>query len=441
MTREINRLAVAFGAAFLAVALASGYWGVVRADELTARADNPRRVLAERRTGRGAILDRNGAVLADAAGQPGDYTRHYAYPNLAPVIGYISPLFGAAGIEAALDPVLHGDAGLSQAEIYWRTSVLGTPPPGRDVRLTIDLAVQRAADEALGTATGAVVVINAQTGEILAMASHPTYDANSLEDLWPNLVSDAGAPLLNRATLALYQPGGALWPVVLAEAFAASQLDATASYPAESPELQIDDHPLVCREAPSGASVSLAEAMAKGCPGPIAMAGRALSGSHLVNLFSAFRLYTPPSIVIPTTADTAIAVQPDAALTALGQGDLRVTPLHVALAMAALTGGGQLPAPQLVQATQDAAGAWHNLPTTESARLAIGAPAAEAAKALLAGGYTATAITNAGGKTLAWYSVFAPAVDTEFVVTVLLENGDTAAAKRIGDEVLQQATP
>src|SRR5215218_7875904 len=108
MTSQLNRLALAFGAAFLAVALASGYWGIVRAAELTARGDNPRRVLAERRTGRGLILDRNDQVLADNTGLPGEYTRRYDYPNLAPVIGYISPAFGAAGIEAALDDVLHG---------------------------------------------------------------------------------------------------------------------------------------------------------------------------------------------------------------------------------------------------------------------------------------------------------------------------------------------
>ncbi|MEP7359595.1 MAG: hypothetical protein ABI847_20250, partial [Anaerolineales bacterium] len=92
MTKQINRLELIFGAAFLAVALAAGYWGLVRADELTARGDNPRRILAERRTGRGTILDRNDAVLADVVGPAGEYTRRYDYPQLAPVIGYVSPL-------------------------------------------------------------------------------------------------------------------------------------------------------------------------------------------------------------------------------------------------------------------------------------------------------------------------------------------------------------
>ncbi len=436
MTAQLNRLALAFGAAFLAVALAVGYWGVVRADELTARGDNPRRVLAERRTGRGLIFDRNDAVLADNSGLPGEYTRRYDYPDLAPVIGYISPLFGAAGIEAALDDVLHGDAGLSPVEVYWRTHVLGLPPPGRGVRLTIDLAVQRAADKALGPTTGAVVVINAMTGEILAMASHPTYDANQLEALWPELVSDAGAPLLNRATLALYQPGGALWTVVLAAAVTESKFDTSKTYSADVPPLKIDGQILTCRLAPPAVNVTLAQALAHGCPSPIATVTQLLSSARLLELFNDFGLYTPPAIVIPTTADTAAAFNPDVTLAALGQGDLRVTPLHMALAMAALTGGGRLPAPQLVLATQDAAGEWHNLAAAEGPRQAIEEPAADGVKELLAGSYEASAITSTAGKRLAWYTGYSPAVGTEYVVTVLLESGETAAARRIGEGVL-----
>jgi peptidoglycan glycosyltransferase len=378
--------------------------------------------------------------LASNSGSPGDYSRLYNYPDLAPVIGYISPLFGAAGIEATLDDVLHGDAGLSPSEVYWRTSILGLPPPGRGVRLTIDLDVQRAADEALGPATGAVVAINAKTGEILAMASHPTYDANQLDRLWPDLVSDAGAPLLNRATLALYQPGSALWPIVLAGAFSDVNPDPLKTYPGESPPVKIDGQLLTCRKAPPSANVTLAQALSYGCPSPIAAVGAQQGGAKLVDLFSAFRLYSPPAIVIPTTADTAISVNPVVTLAAVGQGSLRVTPLHIALAMSALTSSGRLPAPQLVLATQDPAGEWHNLPPTESSRQAVAAPAAEAVKAMLAKGYEASALTSTAGKTLAWYTGFAPAVDTEYVVTVLLESGNTAEARRIGDEVLGSAT-
>ena len=77
MSSQLNWLSVVFVAAFLLVAVASGYWGVVRVDDLTARGDNPRRILLERRVPRGQILDRNGAVLAESVGAPGALTLGY----------------------------------------------------------------------------------------------------------------------------------------------------------------------------------------------------------------------------------------------------------------------------------------------------------------------------------------------------------------------------
>jgi peptidoglycan glycosyltransferase len=231
--------------------------------------------------------------------------------------------------------------------------------------------------------------------------------------------------------------------VVIAGSFADANLDPEKSYPADGPKIKIDDQVLGCRLAPPSANVTLKEALAYGCPGPVAAVAQQFSGSRLLDLFSRFRLYTPPAIIIPTTADTAVAVNPDVTLAALGQGDLRVTPLHMALAMAAVTGGGRLPAPQLVLATEDAAGEWHNVPAAESSQQAVEGSAADAAKAILAGGYEASAITSSSGKRLAWYSGFAPEVGTEYVVTVQLESGDTAEARRIGEEVLArtQGTP
>src|SRR5687768_1314368 len=111
MSRQLNRLSLVFGLAFALVIAATGYWGLVQAGTLTARGDNPRRILLERRIPRGAILDRNGLVLAETTGPPGEYVRHYPYPALSSLLGYISPLYGTAGVEAAFDPILHGDAG------------------------------------------------------------------------------------------------------------------------------------------------------------------------------------------------------------------------------------------------------------------------------------------------------------------------------------------
>ena len=181
MYHQLRRLALAFAAAFALMAAVAGFWSIAQGGSLLNRADNPRRLLSERRAGRGTIVDRRGAPLAESVGTPGDFYRHYPYPDLAPVLGYVSPFYGTAGVEAAADATLHGDATSSAAAWDWQTAILGAPAVGRNVRLSIDLRLQTVADQTLGTQAGAIVLLDAATGEILALASHPTYDPCILE--------------------------------------------------------------------------------------------------------------------------------------------------------------------------------------------------------------------------------------------------------------------
>ncbi len=198
-------------------ALAAGWWAVWRAEDLLARTDNPRRTIADRYVPRGRLLDRNGAPITITQGQAGNYSRAYLVPELSPVTGYTHPVYGQAGLEESLDAYLRGLQGIPRLEIEWERLLYGQPPPGLDVHLSLDIALQRIADSALGEETGAAVLLNAQTGEILAMASHPWYDANLLDDLGSALGSDESAPLLNRATQGLYDPKAIFTPFALAK--------------------------------------------------------------------------------------------------------------------------------------------------------------------------------------------------------------------------------
>jgi penicillin-binding protein A len=440
MTRSLNRLTLLLGAGFLAVALAAGFWQVLRAGDLLQRGDNPRRALLERRVPRGQILDRNGLVLADSAGAPGAWVRHYPYPNLAPVLGYVSPLVGSAGIEAALDPVLHGDAGLDPFTIYWRTSVLGTPPPGRGVRLTIDLAVQQVSDTALGAHTGAVLLLDAQTGDIVALASHPTFDANDLDGHWSDVVGNPASPLLNRATLALYQPGGALAPVIIAGAFQNGLARDAGAFAADSPAVTLNGQPLACRVTQPTGPIPLQDALTLGCPGPLAALGSQLGAARLAQVFNQFQLFQAPALSLPTIAPSLVPAGAitDTALASLGQGSLTVSPLQMALVAAAIARHGQMPAPRLILQTQSPSGGWVSAALSPTVPILAG-PDADAVIALMPNGLQATAITNSGGQSLAWYLGFAPSDEPKYVVVVLLEAGDPRAAKDIGDAVLQAA--
>jgi len=207
-----------------AAALVNGWWSYQRGPDLLTRTDNPRRAIADRSVPRGALLDRHNTPLVETTGQNGDFARTTLAPNLGPVLGYNHPVYGQAGLEASLDPTLRGIQGQDALTIWWHHLLYGQPPPGLDVRLTLDIELQKTADDLLADHTGALVLMNAETGEIMVMASHPTYDPNLLDDIWGRLIQDARAPLLNRAIQGRY-PTGDLGLILFPDGAPASWLD------------------------------------------------------------------------------------------------------------------------------------------------------------------------------------------------------------------------
>ncbi|HIE25537.1 MAG TPA: hypothetical protein EYP74_05985 [Anaerolineales bacterium] len=223
----------------LSSALINGWWAIVRGPDLLTRSDNPRRALADLHVRRGTILDRNNnpiniscipyretrkvsegfsesdnfeeqsdfpqsEICIKSFGsntEDGVFTRQYLYPNLSPVVGYTHFLYGQAGVESALDDYLRGLAGNPASLIWWNHLLYGQPPPGLDVRLSLDISLQEKVDQRLSKHKGAVVLVNAQSGEILVMSSHPTFDANLLDE---SILKDKNSPLLNRATQGVY---------------------------------------------------------------------------------------------------------------------------------------------------------------------------------------------------------------------------------------------
>jgi cell division protein FtsW (lipid II flippase) len=202
------------GLGLFAASLVNGWWAVVRSPVLLTRTDNARRSIADRFVMRGSLLDQHNTPITVTQGETGSYQRTYLYPDLAPITGYTHPSFGQAGLEASLDNYLRGIQGNPASLIWWNQLLYGTPPPGLDVRLTINLELQTLADELLGEQAGAVVLLNAENGEILAMASHPTYDPNRLDEIGETVAGSPSAPLLNRAAQGQYPPGDVLSPIL-----------------------------------------------------------------------------------------------------------------------------------------------------------------------------------------------------------------------------------
>ena len=170
-------------------------------------------------------------------------TRHYPHGELlAHVVGYIGRIdardlarldrdqyratshVGKTGIERHYEDRLHGSAGLERVETNAQGRVLRVlervdPVPGEDLRLTLDLELQKAAVEALGDRAGAVVVLDVPTGEVLALVSHPGFDPNlfvhgiSQAD-YNRLLTDRQRPLFNRFLSGGYEPGSTVKPMI-----------------------------------------------------------------------------------------------------------------------------------------------------------------------------------------------------------------------------------
>ena len=433
------------------LAATCGYWAVVRADDLRARDDNPRRVLYEQHILRGRILDRDSTVLADIdVADDGTVTRHYPNPEAAPAVGYASLRYGTGGIEATFDAELRGEAGRSDWQAAWE-ELLHRPPLGRDVQLTLDAALQIQAQQALEDRAGAVVLLDATSGEILALASSPTFDPEYLDEEWELLSKDPAAPLLNRATQGLYQPGAALQTVVVAEALSQGLANLTDPTSNATATLTVNGTLMGCSETITG-PYTLAEAYAAACPAPLADLGERLGADGIADAIDRWALTTtPPPLEIPTEANdwTAATLSTTATLRAeaIGQGQLTVSPLHTALVAGTLANEGRMPAPRLVLRVQDAEGNWQEHPSAGEPR-AVLTPGG--ARTLLATwrhfgagvvGHWGVAVAGEGQPPHVWFLGVAPADKPRYAIAVLLEHpANPESVINVGAALLQAAS-
>jgi cell division protein FtsW (lipid II flippase) len=339
-------------------AVAAGWWGFVRGPDLLTRTDNPRRTIADRFVKRGSILDRQNRPLAESTGQPGDYLRQYPYPLLGPIVGYTHPVYGQSGLEASLDPYLRGLKGTPGLTLWWEHLLYGQPPPGLDVRVSIDQDLQTKADELLAGTRGAIVLLNAESGEILAMASSPSFDANTLDSTWESLVNDPSSPLFDRAGMGLYPPGNILGAFLLA----VSNENTSGQFAGSTrPD---------CALTPDGSTWGTM--VIAGCTEPIKKLVQDLGEQDLITLLDELGLFNAPIFPIETLSSTRPGTLSDAASYITGLNDpsaeapLRISPLQMALAAATLSNGGVRPAPQLVVAVNTPQSGWVMLPETSA---------------------------------------------------------------------------
>ncbi len=428
-----------------AAGLVAGWWGIWRGPDLLERTDNARRGIADLYVKRGTLLDQHNVPLAESSGIPGQFTRQYIYPDLSPVLGYTHPAYGQSSMEASLDPYLRGLQGNPGLEIWWEHLLYGQPPAGLDVRLSLDLRPQQIADALLDGQAGAVVLLNAGSGEVLTMASSPTFDANLLDTNWQTLLQDPAAPLLNRAALGLYPTGAALGPLLLAGRIEQGILPTSV----HSLSVTLDGQTLTCARTP--ASHNWGALVAAGCPGTSVALGELLGSQALLELYAQLGLYTAPSLRIETASSNRPQTVEDAARYALGLPDpttgqsLLVSPLQMVRAAAALSNGGQRVGLRLALAVDTPQAGWVLLPPLEDPAAVFLQSTTNSTSQLLADDvlpiWQSLSVIAEGPSAYTWYlgGTLPDWPGVSLSVVVLLEQANPALAEQIGQAVLQAA--
>lgn len=461
---------VAAGCLLLCLALLVNvtYVQAFQADELNQREGNRRVLIDEYSRERGPILvGEPPTEIAFSTPVDGEFgfLRQYPEPELyAHATGFYSFIFGRSAIERAQNTILSG----SDDRWFFRRlvdMVTGERPRGGAVKLTLNPAAQEAAYAALGDNKGAAVAIEPATGAILAMVSKPSWDPNPLasheipvqQEAWQELRDDEDVPDRNRA-IAQTLPPGSVFKVVTAAAALENGFEPSTVVPgpAEYDLPQSTAGLPNYNGQPCGPNdeTTITNALRISCNTAFAWLGNELGDDLLREQAERFGFNTAPLTnddlnaarsVFPPDLDA-----PSTAQSAIGQRDVRATPLQIAMVSAAVANRGVLMNPYLVDELRgpDLVSVLEvtnpqelsRAVSTETARqltdmmvdvVENGTGQSARIPGVRVGGKTGTAQSAPDRPPYAWFTSFAPADDPQVAVAVVIEEAPNVGRDEI----------
>ncbi len=314
----------------------------------------PKRIIAA------SVLGYVGEISEEALAKPGSHYRP-------------GDVVGKSGIERSYDSILEGRDGMRRVVVNSRGQEMGSMTtinalPGNDLRLTLDLDLQMAAEAALGGKPGAVVALDPATGEVLAMASQPSFDPNDFarhidSQTWQQLTSDPDKPLMNKAIQAQLAPGSVFKIFTGAAALETGTIapSFTVSCPGLVTIYGHTYHDWVWAKHKGHGSMDLHRAIVNSCDVYFYTLGKMLGIDKIAFFAKRMGLGARTGIDLPGE-DTGLVPSPEWARrvfhrqwwagetisVAIGQGAVAVTPLQVAYAISGVVSGGTLRRPHLV---------------------------------------------------------------------------------------------
>jgi penicillin-binding protein 2 len=371
---------------------------------------------------------------------------------------YLPEMFGASGIELAYNAQLTGQLGEQSIQVdargYKHSVWMGRPSVvGRDITLTLEVGVQHEVERMLRNRRGAGVVVDVRNGEILAMASSPTFDLNAFvpnirAGIWEELNTDKQLPLFNRAIQGRYAPGSTFKPVTALAALHSPNFNVTETHVCNG-VFSLGTMRLRCWNSYGHGEIGFLKAIEQSCNSYFCTIAQEIGYPAIYEQAKGLGLGRATGIDLPAENRGLLPTESwkeknmgdrwrvgDTCQIGIGQGLLLTTPLQMAMLTAAVANGGKVYRPYLV--------AREGLPqvvmtnvwkagTVEQVRQGMrevvmhGTGRRLALSGVNVAGKTGTAEIDVGGvrRKNTWTTAFAPFEDPQIAVVMVVEDGES----------------
>ena len=344
---------------FIAMAGYLIYFNLTQAESIINNSYNKRQGVLSRRTIRGSILSDDKTKLAVTnVDDDGNETRYYPYSGLfSHTIGYLNN--GGYGLES-----LYGYYMLHSNQNFFEqigNDLSGNRNIGDNVVTTLNVGLQKACYDALGSNRGAVIVMEPSTGKILAMVSKPDFDPNTLAANWSQITGEGSdSVLVNRATQGLYPPGSTFKLITMLEYLREHKNDYGQYHYICDGTYELGNNTINCVRTTAHGDVDLFSSLAVSCNCSFINIGLSLDLDRYKKTAEKmlFNKELPTNLEYNKSRFVlnGESSEWDIAQTSFGQGKTVITPFHLALITCTIANNGTLMEPYLVSSVESTNG-------------------------------------------------------------------------------------